>query len=418
MECLDDIEDIVLDRLELMPHQEEALEFLDNGKILYGGVGSGKSLTAIAYYIKREFPKDVYVITTAKKRDSLEWVGEAANFGIGTQADATVGGRLFVDSWNNIGKYTGVQNSFFIFDEQRLVGYGAWVKSFLSITRNDNRWILLSATPGDTWLDYAPVFIANGYYRNITDFKRQHVVYEPFVKFPKVKGYLGQDKLEALRNDILVEMPYKKHTERIINYMEVGFDKEAITSLQKNRWHKEENRPIRDVAELWRMVRKLVNTDPSRLETIRMLLTMHPRLIVFYNFDYELEILRTLKDVTITGEWNGHRHDDLPVSDTWVYLVQYTAGSEGWNCTSTDAMAFYSLTYSYKNFVQAQGRIDRLNTSYTNLYYYVLKSGAYIDHALMDSIAKKKTFNERKALGEWISSQFRTNNLAEPVGLT
>lgn len=391
--------------IELMPHQAEALDNLGNGRILYGGVGSGKSATALAYYMKKESPKNVYVITTAKKRDSLEWMGEAAKFGIGCSADSTVGGLLTIDSWNNIGRYEEIRDSFFIFDEQRLVGYGAWVKSFLRIVRH-NRWILLSATPGDTWLDYAPVFIANGWYRNITEFKRRHVIYAPYIKFPKITGYIGERELERKRNEILVEMPYVKHTERVINWLEVGYDKALVKDIQKRRWHHIEERPITDVAELWRYTRMVVNSDPSRLDAVRFLLKFHPRLIVFYNFDYELEILRELKKDYVVHEWNGHKHEEVPDTDSWVYLVQYTAGSEGWNCVSTDSMLFYSLTYSYKNFAQAQGRIDRLNTTYNTLYYYVLKSACYTDTANRIALAGKKNFNERKEVEKWADSGF------------
>lgn len=397
--------------IELMPHQAEAVEQLSNGRILYGGVGSGKSRVAMAYYAKRESPKDVVVITTAKKRDSLEWLAEAAHFGIGTSRDSTVGGVLTIDSWNNISRYEEYEHVFFIFDEQRVVGHGSWVKSFLRISRR-NRWILLSATPGDTWLDYAPVFIANGWYKNITDFKRQHVVYAPYVKFPKIVRYLGEQKLERLRNEVLVEMPYFSTAKRVINTLEVGCPESYLKLLQTRRWNDLEERPIRDIAELWRLSRRAVNEDPSRLENIRMLMKAHPRLIIFYNFDYELEILRGLREEVPVSEWNGHRHQPVPTGESWVYLVQYTAGAEGWNCITTDAIAFYSLTYSYKSFVQAQGRIDRLNTPYKTLYYYVLVSKSYIDTALRNAIAGKKDFNERKALLDWERQEFSGVSMA------
>lgn len=412
-------------KIDLMPHQEEALSLLGNGKVLYGGVGSGKSATALAYYMQSEQPRDIYVITTAKKRDSLEWEGEAAKFGIGTEFGGTVAGVLHVDSWNNIDKYTEVDDAFFIFDEQRLVGNGAWVKAFLKIARGGNQWIMLSATPGDTWLDYAPLFIANGWFRNITEFKRQHVLYAPYVKFPKVARYLGEAKLERLRNHILVEMPYEKHTERIINYIEVSYDKALTDKIIKTRWNPFTNQPVKDVGELFRLMRMISNSDPSRLDAIRMLMEVHPKLIIFYNFDYELEILRGLKlgqndtrqisklfvykDKYLSSEiaeWNGHRKDPIPESDNWVYLVQYVAGSEGWNCVETDACVLYSLTYSYKNFVQCQGRIDRLNTPYTKLYYYILESNSPIDLAVKRSLSDKKNFNEtnpeaiRQIIGE------------------
>lgn len=379
--------------MELMQHQKNAIEKLRSGKVLYGGVGTGKSLTALAYYMKAEAPKDIYVITTAKKRDSLEWEREAAKLGIGPRVGATVAGRLTVDSWNNISKYIKIEDAFFIFDEQRLVGNGTWVKSFLKITGR-NEWILLTATPGDTWLDYIPVFIANGLYKNATEFKREHVIYSPYVNFPKVSRYVGEGTLEKYRNMILVEMPYIKHTKRNINNVIVEYDKDNYNRIVKDRWNIYEERPLKDVSELFRLVRKLVNSDKSRVDALLDLLKKHPKIIVFYNFDYELEILRTFHWVTKVAEWNGHKKEPIPDNDSWIYLVQYIAGAEGWNCTDTDCMVFWSLSYSWKNFEQAQGRIDRLDTPFKDLYYYVLTSNSSIDVAVKKALKNKQMFNE------------------------
>jgi superfamily II DNA or RNA helicase len=383
--------------VDLRPHQEEAIDKLRNGAILCGGTGTGKSITALAYYFTREAPCDLYIITTAKKRDSLDWQKEAAKFGITTHPDATIGGTLHVDSWNNIKKYVNVENAFFIFDEQRLVGYGAWVKHFLKISKH-NHWILLSATPGDTWLDYAPVFIANGYYKNITEFKREHVVYAPFVtKYPKVERYLGVAKLVRLQNAILVDMPYDKHTTRHIHTVRVEYDQTLMMQAIKRRWNVFEGRPMKDAGELFRVMRKISNSSLDRLDAVLTLLKKHPKLIVFYNFDYELETLRTVGEMGLpVAEWNGHRHEAIPDTYRWLYLVQYQAGAEGWNCISTNAMAFYSLTYSYKLWEQAFGRIDRLNTPFEDLHYYILRSDAAIDHAVLKALRNKKSFNEKE----------------------
>lgn len=390
--------------MELMDHQVDAIELLDNGKILYGGVGSGKSATALGYYVKNESPRNIYIITTARKRDSLDWEREAARFGIGTEDYGTLHGVVTIDSWNRLDLYEGVDDAFFIFDEQRLIGNGAWVKSFHKIAKN-NRWILLSATPGDNWLDYAPVFIANGFYKNITDFKLKHVLYEPFSKYPKIRMYLNETKLQMLRNEILVEMPYLMHTTRYMNYLEVGYDEAKFKQLWKGRWNYLTERPVKDAAELFRLGRRIVNTDPSRLEMVKKLMMCHDRLIIFYNFDYELELLRTLRSEIDVFELNGHVHDEVPNTDKWVYLVQYVAGSEAWNCTTTDGMILYSLSYSYKNFVQAPGRFDRLDTLYTDLYLYILVSYSAIDRGIRKSLSEKKSFNERKYLREMIENE-------------
>lgn len=391
--------------MELYPHQVKAVNELKCGKILYGGVGTGKSMTATAYYAEKDTMGDLYVITTAKKRDSKEWEKDAIHFGITPDRDTSLYGVLTVDSWNNIAKYEDVKGCTFIFDEQRLVGSGSWVKSFYKIAKN-NSWLVLSATPGDTWMDYAPVFIANGFYKNITAFKREHVVYEPYARYPKIAGYLGKTKLNRLRREILVEMPFVKHTKRTLHLVDVEHDKELLKTAAVQRWNPYKEEPIRDAAELFAVMRRIVNTHPSRLDAIRELLDEHSKLIVFYNFNYELHILRqindTWSDVVQVAEWNGHRKEPIPDSDCWVYLVQYTAGAEGWNCTETDAMAFYSLNYSWRKFEQAQGRIDRMNTLYTSLSYYALMSNSMVDTAVWNSLQQKKAFNERA----WVKENY------------
>ena len=382
-----------LEEKKLYPHQDDALSRMSNGCILWGGVGSGKSKVAKHYYLKHEAPRRIIVITTAKKRESLDWEEEFASSAIGTEL--SIAGLLSVDSWNNIGKYKDVEDAFFIFDEQRLVGAGVWTKHFIDIAKK-NRWILLSATPGDTWLDYIPVFIAHGFYKNRTEFKREHVVYSSYSRFPKVERYIGINRLVKQRNSILVEMPYEKHTVRHSSDVTVEYDVDLLRRVTKDRWHVYEERPLRDAAELCLVMRKVVNSSPSRLLAVERLIEKHQRLIVFYNFDFELEALRSLASITTVAEWNGHKHQDVPKSDKWVYLVQYTAGSEGWNCIETNAVAFYSLTYSYKQFVQAHGRIDRLNTLYTDLYYYVIMSKSVIDLGIVKALKSKKNFNESK----------------------
>lgn len=381
-------------KFKLKDHQENAVEKLDNGKILCGGVGVGKTYTALAYYFTREAPADVYVITTAKKRDSFDWEDSAAKFGISNVEGVGFAGKLTVDSWNNIGKYTDVRDAFFIFDEQRVVGSGKWVKAFLAIAKR-NRWVLLSATPGDTWLDYGPVFVAGGHYKNITEFKREHVVYAPYVNYPKVDRYVNEARLERLRNHVLVDMPYERHTTRHTHVIKVGYDEELIKKIVVNRWHVFENRPLRDAGELSSVMRKVVNSDVSRLEAVLGLMEKHPRLIVFYNHNPELEMLRKLADFIPMAEWNGHKHQPIPDTDRWLYLVQYQSGAEGWNCTSTDAMVMYTLTYSYRNWEQSFGRIDRLDTPYSDLHYYVLRSDAPVDRQAWNALKHKRNFNDR-----------------------
>ena len=396
--------------VSLYPYQLDAVRRMKNGCILCGGVGSGKSRTALAFYYicnggeinTEEYvpmsdpPKDLYIITTARKRDTKEWEQELAPFLMST--DETVDiyqHKVVVDSWNNIKKYAEVKDAFFIFDEQRVVGSGTWVKAFLKIAKN-NRWILLSATPGDTWMDYIPVFIANGFFKNRTEFLREHVVYSRFSKFPKVDRYLGTGRLVRLRNDILIDMDFKRETVSHHEDVYVPYDVGLYKSISRDRWDIWNDIPLQNASDYCYALRRAVNSDESRAEQVLKIFKDHPRIIIFYNFNYELEILRNLdygEDVEI-AQWNGHKHQEIPQGGTWVYLVQYTAGAEGWNCITTDTIIFYSQNYSYKVMVQASGRIDRLNTPYKELYYYHIKSRSGIDIAISRALKSKKKFNE------------------------
>jgi len=391
-----------------MPHQLEAVEKLRNGSILCGGVGTGKSFTSLLYFVLKicgsvEWlhdddsiglgpmlsPTPLYIITTARKRDTKEWEDECDRFDL-TDISITI------DSWNNIHKYEHVENAFFIFDEQRVVGSGSWAKSFIRISKK-NQWILLSATPGDTWMDYIPVFIANGFYKNRTQFLRRHAVYNRYSKYPKVDKWLEPGYLESLRRKITVIMSYEKKTEPHWNDILVPYNEDLYKKISEKRWDPWKNEPVRDISGACYLMRRAVNSDVRRVFKLIDILAKHGKAIVFYNYDYELELIREyLKDRGYGyAEWNGHIHEPVPTEDKWLYVVQYTAGCEGWNCVETDTIIFFSQSYSYKQMTQAAGRIDRLNTPYEHLYYYVLKSKAPIDIAISRALKGKRNFNEK-----------------------
>lgn len=401
----------------LFPYQMDAVKKMRNGCILNGGVGSGKSRTGLYYYFKEQGgsidpdyipmrePKDLYIITTAMKRDTYEWLKELENYKMSVDPSRSqYKNKVVVDSWQVITKYENVENAFFIFDEDRVTGFGVWVKAFLKIAKK-NDWIILSATPGDTWEQYIPVFIANGFYKNKTEFSREHIIYSRFTKYPKIDRYVNTGRLIRLRNRILIDMDFDRKTEAHHEDIFCKYDSFKYKEVTKTRWDPYKNEPIQQASGLCYILRRIVNEDESRQKALLDLYKDHPRMIIFYNFDYELEILKNLnygEDVEI-GEWNGHKHQPVPFNRKWVYLVQYTAGCEGWNCIETDTMVFYSQNYSYKVMAQASGRIDRLNTSYKDLYYYHLKSRSGIDLAIARALNEKKTFNETR----WVGRAFK-----------
>lgn len=401
----------------LYDYQMDAVNRTTNGCILNGGVGSGKSRTGLYYYFKENGgsinpdyipmvnPKDLYIITTAMKRDTFEWESELAYFRLSAdqKRNSFYGNKIVIDSWNNIKKYVDVKDTFFIFDEDRVTGSGVWVKSFLKITKSNN-WIILSATPGDTWEQYIPVFVANGFYKNKSEFIREHVIYSRFTKYPKIDRYVNTGRLIRLRNKILINMDFKRHTvshhEDIYATYEIPKYKDAM----RTRWDPFKNEPIMQASGLCYVLRRIVNEDESRQVALLEILEDHPRAIIFYNFDYELDMLINLayNQAIEVAQWNGHKHQPIPTGDRWLYLVQYTAGCEGWNSIATDTIIFYSQNYSYKVMTQAAGRIDRLNTPYTDLYYYHLKSRSGIDLAISKALSQKKQFNETRWLGHMV----------------
>lgn len=408
--------------VQLRPHQVEGLAKMKNGCILNGTVGSGKSRTALAYYyclyggkintpqyVMMKNPCDLYIITTARKRDLLEWEEELLPFMMTCNPMTNLyRNKIVIDSWNNISKYLGVKNAFFILDEQRVVGSGAWAKTFLKIVQF-NQWILLTATPGDTWSDYRAVFIANGFFKNKTDFDRKHVVYSPFTNFPQIDRYVNEGVLIKMRNSILVEMNFVKHTIPIHQDVLCKYDKFNYDYVTKNRWNIYKNEPIKNASEFCLCLRRLVNSDASRKHAVLDIVKSHKKVIVFYMYDYELEILRELFRDYPMSEWNGHKHNEILTGDSWIYLVQYTAGNDGWNCIECDTMIFYSQNYSYKVMVQAAGRIDRMNTPFIYLYYFHLKSDAKIDKAINFALYRKKKFNERSFAPEFPKQETEPN---------
>ena len=393
----------------LYDYQYDAVRKMKNGCILNGGVGSGKSRTALYYYFtlcggridfgtyeKMTHPLDLYIITTARKRDTAEWVLEMTPYLL-LDDRLYPDTRFVIDSWNNIAKHKETVGAFFIFDEDRVIGKGAWVKAFLKIARV-NKWVILSATPGDAWVDYIPVFIANGFYRNRTEFTRDHIIYSNYAKWPQIKGYVNERKLYTLRSKILVEMDYERHTRRNHETIWCDYSRIEYKYAQKERWDRFEDKQIDTAAALCYCLRRIVNSDESRVEAVKKIMEERHRAIIFYNYNYELGILLQAFDngAYTVAEWNGHVHQEIPNDNNWVYLVQYAAGAEGWNCITTDTIIFYSENYSYRMMEQAAGRIDRVNTPFEDLYYYHLKSHAGIDLAIARALERKEDFNQRK----------------------
>lgn len=401
--------------VELRDFQKDCVAQLRSGKVLAAGVGAGKSVMALYWYVSTQCrtrrsrnqvgelfrilkgSPDLVVITTAKKRDSGEWSEEFARFALKEGVNHGMGGvTVTVDSWNNIGKYVDAdRNTVFIFDEQRAIGHGAWSKAFVRIARS-HPWIMLSATPADDWKDWCPVMVADGFYRNRTDFFRRHAIYSRYTTYPKITSWYDTHQLEVVRDRILVTCEVPRQTERHDIELGTGYNKTAVKTMMKERVDPETGEPFMNASQLCYAIRKVVNCDPSRMDMARDVFEDHGRVIVFYSLRAELELIHMaagMAGISEVGAYNGSTHDEVPTGNRWVYAVQYNAGAEGWNCTTCNTILFWDLPYSYRQLEQAKGRIDRLNTPYRNLFYYSMTSNAKIDLAIKRALRLKKDFN-------------------------
>ena len=192
----------------------------------------------------------------------------------------------------------------------------------------------------------------------------------------------------------------------------VTYDIQTYRDVVRNRWNIFKDEPIENASEFCNTLRQVVNSSQSRQLAVMEIFEKHPRAIIFYNYDYELDILKNIcygPGVEI-AEWNGHKHQPIPQCKSWVYLVQYNAGAEGWNCVKTDTIIFYSQNYSYKIMVQASGRIDRMNNTFKDLYFYHLKSKSGIDLAISRALGEKKKFNENGFAGTYFKGRSGKNN--------
>ena len=376
--------------IKLLKYQEEAIQKLHSGSVLYGATGSGKSLTGLAYYMRCWSHLDLYIITTSKKRNAGEWEEEIAKLGCPPPKA--------IDSWNRLKNYRMVSDAFFLFDEHKVGGHGKWAQSMITIAKK-NKWILLTATPGDVWDDYASIFIANEFVKNKTTWNEDFCIFDRISKYPKIIGYQREDVLKNMRDAVLVPMEYQSEKVPIpyvIPY-KVDHEEEAYVLARRKSLRHPEMRAFRNTSAMFAYMRMNLPDKESKIQALADVLKKEPKAIIFYNFTPEkYEIENAARQVNIPFfQYNGQIKDNVPDGDTWVYAVQYTAGAEAWNCITCRTVIFYSMNYSYKVMTQAKGRIDRCNSPFDELhYYYFISPDFEIDQEILNALTRKEKFNE------------------------
>ena len=97
---------------------------------------------------------------------------------------------------------------------------------------------------------------------------RSHVIFNRFVKYPKVEAYIDTWKLTENRQKILVHMHYEKKTKHVIKLMYASYDESLYKFVSEKRWNVYTDKPIKNISELCYVWRKIVNDDKSREDII------------------------------------------------------------------------------------------------------------------------------------------------------
>lgn len=141
--------------------------------------------------------------------------------------------------------------------------------------------------------------------------------------------------------------------------------------------------------------RQLCNSKDKQQAFIDLINSINDRVVVFYNFDSELDTLKTLVKDRPIAEVNGHTNTEQIYhdNDNCVLFVQYQAGARGLNLQDGNKIIYYSLTLSSDLFEQSKKRIHRIGTKYP-CFYWILQTKDSVEESIYKSLNRQEDYNE------------------------
>lgn len=139
--------------------------------------------------------------------------------------------------------------------------------------------------------------------------------------------------------------------------------------------------------------------NPAKLEAFRDLVeSTNDRLIVFYNFNDELEKLSRIawenhRPVAVV---NGKQKDLLPYENApdSITFIQYQAGAMGLNLQKANKIVYFTPPLSSELFEQSKKRIHRIGQEKTCFYYYLTCKGS-IEEKIYRTLAMRRDYTDK-----------------------
>lgn len=390
--------------ITLRSYQQDAVEALLNGKhIVVASCGVGKGFISLEW-ARGTKKSNVLVITQASKVKSNDFVEEAKLLDekwYNSQSSFTV------VSWNSLAKWLKEHQSenfadyAIIADEiQRIKNYSTGMgKSFLKIASHTKCWAGFTATPGESWIQMMPYFVACGFVKHKTDFTNKFCVTQSFKGYIEIIGYNHEEVLNKWWSGITyfpdtkeMEKQLPSETHKVVHFKApTGYAK-----VLKTKTRLDTDEFIDTSMAMCHYLRQLC-CSKEKVEWLKEFVeSLDTSCVVFYTYIEEGEkIKEALKGVKI-WEINGKKHD-IPTADTIgkhdVVLAQWESGSASLNLQFMNYWVSFSPCYSLTTSCQSRGRIKRIGQTKPMFYYY-LKTDHTIENDIYKALKEKRDFSE------------------------
>lgn len=140
--------------------------------------------------------------------------------------------------------------------------------------------------------------------------------------------------------------------------------------------------------------------DNSKIDKILDYAIEFPRIVIFAKYRAQIAQIQQaltkakVRTWTLTGDTTDRGAVIKEANESDGVLIAQAQISAGWEVPNTPVMIFASQTYSFVDYDQALGRIQRANNIKKNLYISLVVKGG-IDEAVHDSLLNKSDFAER-----------------------